>query len=423
MSFRPRVLIITPAFPPGMHVGGGVAMTYKVLHDKLLERNVDSVVLSTWNGRLDYFHCKIDPDFRLISASRNNITLIKEQIARADVVICPDTVMMPWMAFQCIRTGTPMIWVLHTNFLRIAKHQMTGIEHWFYSQVIHFMFAVMTRLLTRVLTTSKDYLQFMKSHGYHLNGYIDQGFKTDIFREPDDEEVLRKTRMELSANQPDRPMILFAGRLSNEKRIDLLLKARPDNFILVIVGDGYLRHQLQELHDPEAGVVVVNRMVDQAELRRFYKVADLTVSASDFETYGMTIHESLLCGTPVVVQDAKGFRQQVTSGVNGLLIDYTDTELARAKLQEAIKMEFDAQPIRDPATVDIVDEVLDVARTCHEQQPCGTTFGLLLSIIQLLYMAMVRFVASFYTVKPPTQKSRLPSAPASAKPKRFKMQD
>jgi glycosyltransferase involved in cell wall biosynthesis len=406
-----------------MHVGGGVAMTYKTLHEKLIERNVDSVVLSTWNGRLDYFHIKIDPDFRLISASRRNITLLKEQIARADVVICPDTAMMAWMAFQCIRTGTPMIWVSHTNFLRIARHQMSGFEHWFYSQAIHLMFAIMTRMLTRVLTTSKDYLQFMQSHGYQVHGYIDQGFKTDIFKEKDSDEDIRQTRLQLSDNQPERPLILFAGRLSNEKRIDLLLDARPDNFILVIVGDGYLRHQLLELHNPQTGIVVVNRMVPQAELRRFYKAADLTVSASDFETYGMTIHESLLCGTPVVVQDAKGFRQQVTTGVNGLLIDYADSELACAKLQEAVKMEFDARPIRDPATISLVDEVLEVARGCHEQQPCGTLFGLFLSIVQLVYMALVRFVASFYTIKPPTQRSRLASAPASATPKTFKMQD
>ena len=49
----------------------------------------------------------------------------------------------------------------------------------------------------------------------------------------------------------------------------------------------------------------------QHRLRVLYKAADVLVSASKFETLGMTVIEAQLCGTPAVVQNAAGFVTQV----------------------------------------------------------------------------------------------------------------
>jgi glycosyltransferase involved in cell wall biosynthesis len=412
-----RVLIVTPAFPPGMHVGGGVAVTYKVLAEKLAALpDVEPKVLSTWNGALDYFHAVFDPEFRLIRLSGRNLIIIREALREADVVIFPDTMLLPWLALECYRHGVPSIWVLHTNFLRLAEHRFTKLEFKVYSWLTGAIFNRLSSYVTHVYTTSRDYLNYLHAQGMQCERYIDQGFKTDIFREDDPPEAVAALRREITFDEPDRPVLIFAGRFSNEKRIHLLIKAKPKRFILVLVGDGYLRDQLQEMHGSHNGIVVVSRMLPQSELRLYYKAADLVVSASDFETYGMTIHEGLLCGTPAVAQDAKGFRSQIRDSVNGFLVDYADAAAAASALERALTHKFDAQPVHDPEAISLVQAAQNVA--AERRQPCGWLLSWVLLFVQIMYLYLARFISYWYTAKPSSRFSKLPTAPPSAKPKR-----
>ena len=70
-------------------------------------------------------------------------------------------------------------------------------------------------------------------------------------------------------------------------------------------------------------------MVPQDILRKYYRAADLHISASNSETYGMTVRESLYCGTPVVVQNAGGFIEQVRPFIDGILVDYEDSNSSK----------------------------------------------------------------------------------------------
>lgn len=81
-------------------------------------------------------------------------------------------------------------------------------------------------------------------------------------------------------------------------------------------------------------------MVSQENLRKFYKAADIHVSASDFETLGNTVHEALLCGCPVVVQRAGGYVSQVADAKNGYLVDWSDVEEAQAALVRVLRKEL-----------------------------------------------------------------------------------
>lgn len=62
---------------------------------------------------------------------------------------------------------------------------------------------------------------------------------------------------------------------------------------------------MEGYHNPDQGIVALpDGMVPQHTLRQFYKAADVNVSASGFETFGMTVLEARLCGTPSIVQNA-----------------------------------------------------------------------------------------------------------------------
>ena len=115
-----RVLVIAPVSSDAMHVGGGVAVTYKVLTEKLLAQGCEVEVLSSWNGSLEHAFFKFHPGFRMIKVSIKNMRKIRKGIRRADVVICPDSALVACIGLECWRLGVPSIWVMHTNFMAIA---------------------------------------------------------------------------------------------------------------------------------------------------------------------------------------------------------------------------------------------------------------------------------------------------------------
>ena len=98
---------------------------------------------------------------------------------------------------------------------------------------------------------------------------------------------------------------------------------------------------------------LVAEMVPQDVLRTFYKAADLHISASNSETYGMTVRESLYCGTPVVVQNDGGFIEQVRHSIDGFLVDFEDSKASKESISEACKMLERFSPC--PQHNDVVD--------------------------------------------------------------------
>ncbi|WP_123539380.1 glycosyltransferase family 4 protein [Halosimplex salinum] len=108
----------------------------------------------------------------------------------------------------------------------------------------------------------------------------------------------------------DGPMLFFVGRHTDQKGIDHLIYAlsklrRPD-VTLVLGGTGHLTDQLREFVDVlgvEDQVEFVG-YVPESELGDYYASADLFVSPSLAEPFGITIVEALSVGTRVVASES-----------------------------------------------------------------------------------------------------------------------
>ncbi|EGD73221.1 hypothetical protein PTSG_04936 [Salpingoeca rosetta] len=384
-----RVLVIAPVSSEAMHVGGGVAITYKVLTEKLKARGHEVEVLSSWNGSLEHAFFRPHPGFRMIKVSLKNMDIIREAIKRSDVVVCPDSALVACIGLECWRLGVPSIWVIHTNFMAIGKHVLNAFLFQFYDAASTFFLRSYGSAFTHILTTSHDYMCMLRKRGFRISGYIDQGFKADVFKEHDEPAAVAAVRERLIKGHPaDTKVMLFAGRFAPEKRISLLFDCIPDGFVLALVGDGSLREEFMQRQAQDNRIVVVAEMLSQHDLRLYYKAADVTVSASDFETYGMTVHESLLCHTPVVVQDGNGFRSQVRHGVNGFLVNYEHAASAKRAIAQAVNYTFDARPFRAADCVDMVEFVETSAK--KHVTPASKNMGWVISFLQYLYMIPTR---------------------------------
>lgn len=62
--------------------------------------------------------------------------------------------------------------------------------------------------------------------------------------------------------------------------------------------------------------------VPMPEMAKFYNAADCTINISDAEGFGLSVLESLSCGTPVIANKTGGMQDQLTDGVDtyGILI-------------------------------------------------------------------------------------------------------
>lgn len=80
--------------------------------------------------------------------------------------------------------------------------------------------------------------------------------------------------------------------------------------------------------------VIHHDPVSQVELVDHYQSADLTLSTSRLETFGLTLLESLACGTPVGAFEVGGISDIVQDGVNGFLVaPYDRSEMATRLLR------------------------------------------------------------------------------------------
>jgi glycosyltransferase involved in cell wall biosynthesis len=128
-------------------------------------------------------------------------------------------------------------------------------------------------------------------------------------------------RRRLTGGQPERPLILYIGRVSPEKRIDRLLpllEQTPDA-CLAIVGDGPSRAGLQEKF-AGTGTVFTGYLQDE-DLASAYASGDLFVFTGDKETFGNVVVEAMASGLPVVAPNSGGVTDLVIDGYNGLLYD------------------------------------------------------------------------------------------------------
>jgi glycosyltransferase involved in cell wall biosynthesis len=132
---------------------------------------------------------------------------------------------------------------------------------------------------------------------------------------------------------PDAFTVLYVGRLSREKGIDLLAEAflmardRDPRLHLVLVGRGPEEESLRRRLGSAATFL---GWVEGDELPRTYASADLFMFASTTDTFGQVILEAQASGLPVLAVDAGGPGELIEDGRSGCLTAPDPEALASA---------------------------------------------------------------------------------------------
>lgn len=135
--------------------------------------------------------------------------------------------------------------------------------------------------------------------------------------------------------QHDSVVVLYVGRVSQEKNLDVLANIFKDkkDAQLMIVGDGPYRAQMQR----ECSNAIFTGFLNGRELSKAYASADIFVFPSTTDTFGNVILEAMSSAVPVIVTDKMGPKELVDHGETGFIADSADD--FREKLNQLIKNE------------------------------------------------------------------------------------
>ncbi len=121
----------------------------------------------------------------------------------------------------------------------------------------------------------------------------------------------------------DEKVVLFTGRLIKSKGIEYLIKAAPMiNGKVLIIGDGPHREILEaEVKKRNIKNVIFGGYIGNKEhIHAYYERADVYVSPTVFEGFGLTIVEAMVAHTPVIASNKGGIVSIIKNGVNGFMV-------------------------------------------------------------------------------------------------------
>ena len=197
--------------------------------------------------------------------------------------------------------------------------------HWFYGQ------------LDTVFVNSEEYRESWIKRG------IDPA-KLKIFPRGLDTELFHPTRrdpafFEKFGSTNGQVRLLYVGRVSREKDLDLLAEAyrrlRKEGLPiqLCVVGHGPYSKEFSEAL-PEA---LFTGYLRGKELASAYASADIFVFPSTTDTFGNVIIEAQASGVPVIVSDSGGPKELVENECNGLITKSHDVEDLTRAIQELVR--------------------------------------------------------------------------------------
>ena len=227
--------------------------------------------------------------------------------------------------------NVPVVATYHTHFASYAKYyKVKALESFSWNY-----FRSLYNKCQAVYVPSNPILNELQGHGLNTVEYLPHGVDTKVFNAKFKSPAWKK-----NIGIENKAAILYAGRLVWEKDLRTLaetyqiLKEKRDDFVFVLVGDGPIRSELEQLM-PGAKFLGYK---SGNELSTIYASSDIFVFPSTTETFGNVTLEAMASGLPPICVREGGAYGIIKQGKNGLIAEPRDPRDLSQKINLLLDM-------------------------------------------------------------------------------------
>lgn len=245
-----------------------------------------------------------------------------------DVVHVINPVMSGLRGMQFARKlDKPLIASFHTHLMEMARFYNFGM----FEDFLWYLHRLAYRQADMVLATSERIVGQLESQGFGDVQLWRRGVDVERFSPSFASDEMR---WRLSDGNPDKTLLISAGRLAPEKQVEQIVDvlAHVPDVHLAIIGDGPHREKLEQVF---AGYpVTFMGYMRGHELSMAYASSDVFVfPSSSIETFGLVVAEAMASGLAVVASDVGGVPELIQHGVNGYIFEENNTQQMIAAVQ------------------------------------------------------------------------------------------
>ena len=231
----------------------------------------------------------------------------------------------------------------------------------------------MAQLVISLSTVEEGYIRDLYGLAAAHVAIVPGGVDTTFFSPRGDPQALR---VALGMARADESLVLALGRLDPRKGFPYLAAAAPEVIARVEAAGRRVRFFIsaggreplteEERAERERIVAAIERsgrpdcftLVSKLDLSRvpeYYTAADVFVTPSPYEPFGLVVIEAMACGAPVIATNQGGPPEIISEGQDGYLVHPSDTPLLAERIASLLLDDAERAQFRSRARAKAVN--------------------------------------------------------------------
>ncbi|MGL4339823.1 MAG: glycogen synthase [Rhodoglobus sp.] len=330
-----RVDLISREYPPEVYGGAGVHVAELVA---ALRGDLDVVVRCFGIPRAEAGVHSYSVPTDMIAANPALATLgidlqIAQEVAGADIVHSHTWYANAAGHLASLLHGIPHVVTAHSlEPLRPWKAEQLGGGYRISSWIEKMAFTDAAAIIAVSEGMRRDILRSYPWLDENKVMTVHNGIDLSRWKPVHDVERIRELGID-----PDRPAVVFVGRITRQKGLPYLLRAvaaLPADVQLILCAGApdtpeilaEVQRGVRMLQAERSGVVWIDRQLSQHDLSVVLTSATTFVCPSVYEPLGIVNLEAMACGVPVVGTATGGIPEVIVDGVTGRLVPITQRD-------------------------------------------------------------------------------------------------